>query len=527
MDNFIATESLIIELLLAASLVAIAVRRLRAPYTVGLVIAGLLITFHKPVHFELTPELILGLFVPPLVFEAGLHIELKRLRENLVPILVLAVPGVLLTTLVVGLVVSIGLNRSIGSGLVFGALISATDPVAVVAFFRKTSAPRRLAVLVEGESLFNDGIAIVIFNLALAGVIAASGSPSPLAAPGFVGAVIAFIRVSVGGFAIGLGLGWLTSRVIAQLDDYLIETTLTVALAFGAYVVAERLGVSGVLAVVAAGLVNGNIGPRGMSPTTRIVVFNFWECLAFVVNSLVFLMIGLDVNLPQLSSRPRPILTAVVAVLAGRAAAVYGLSWLLSRKRYALPMPYRHVLFWGGLRGAISLALVLSLPAAFGDRDLFRVMALGVVLFTLLGQATTIPVLIRRLGLIKHDEAELEYERRQGRLAAARAARDRLRRMFEEGVISESAWNQLEPEMESRVRASQEAQHALLIERPVLQAEEVGDARREGFRAQRAALLDLLGGGLISEEVYAQLVTEVDLELGGLSRAGVERPSTD
>jgi CPA1 family monovalent cation:H+ antiporter len=312
---------------------------------------------------------------------------------------------------------------------------------------------------------------------------------------------------------IGLGLGWLTARLIAQLDDYLIETTLTVALAFGAYAVAERLHVSGVLSVVGAGLVNGNIGPRGMSPTTRIVVFNFWECLAFVANSLVFLLIGLDENLPQIASRPGPIAAAVLAVVAGRAATVYGLSWLIDRRGRTVPPPYRHVLFWGGLRGAVALALALSLPAGFADRDLFRVMALGVVLFTLLAQATTIQVLTRRLGLSHHDAAELEYERRHGRLTAARAARDRLRGMVDEGMISQASWEQLEPELDRRLRESHDAQRALLQEEPALRAEEVADARREGSRAQRAALLGLLGAGMISEEVYAELVAEVDAGL--------------
>jgi NhaP-type Na+/H+ or K+/H+ antiporter len=165
MEQFLATETLIIELLLIVSLVAIAVRRLRVPYTVALVVVGLLITFQQPVQIDLTPELILALFVPPLIFEAAFHIEFQRLRENLIPILVLAIPGVLLTTVMVGVIVAVGANLSLTTALVFGALISATDPVAVVALFRALGAPKSLTVLMEGESLFNDGTAIVVFNL--------------------------------------------------------------------------------------------------------------------------------------------------------------------------------------------------------------------------------------------------------------------------------------------------------------------------------------------------------------------------
>jgi CPA1 family monovalent cation:H+ antiporter len=296
MEGFLSVETLTIELLFVAALVAIAARRLRLPYTVALVLVGLLITFRQPLEIELTPEIILALFVPPLVFEAAFHVEFRRLREALLPILVLAIPGVLLTTVIVGYIISAGLGISLSSALVFGALIAATDPVAVVALFRQIGAPKQLSVIVEGESLFNDGTAIVVFNLMLAAALPAAGGSTQTG--GIVAGIVDIVRVSAGGLVIGAGLGWLVAQLIARLDDYLIETTLTTVLAFGAYLVAERLHVSGVLAVVTAGIISGNYGPQGMSPTTRIVLFNFWEYLAFVANSLVFLLIGLDVNLP-------------------------------------------------------------------------------------------------------------------------------------------------------------------------------------------------------------------------------------
>jgi len=371
-EEFLATETLIIELLLIVSLVAIVVRRLRIPYTVALVVVGLVITFQQPIEIELTPELILALFVPPLVFEAAFHIDFRRLRDSLAPILVLAVPGVMLTTALVGLIVAAGANLPLSTALVFGALISATDPVAVVAVFRALGVPRRLGVLVEGESLFNDGTAIVVFNLLLAAALAGAGA-SRGAGFDLLAAAVEFVRVSAGGIGVGIGLGWLVSQLIARLDDYLIETTLTTVLAFGAYLVAERLDFSGVLAVVGAGIVNGNIGPRGMSPTTRIVLFNFWEHLAFVANSLVFLLIGLDVNIPQIAANIGPIAIAVLAVLASRALVVYGLTWLTGLRGPKTPRAYRHVLLWGALRGAIGLTLALSLPASLADRELLRV----------------------------------------------------------------------------------------------------------------------------------------------------------
>ena len=219
MEEFLATETLIIELLLIVSLVAIVVRRLRIPYTVALVVVGLVITFQQPIEIELTPELILALFVPPLVFEAAFHIDFRRLRDSLAPILVLAVPGVMLTTALVGLIVAAGANLPLSTALVFGALISATDPVAVVAVFRALGVPRRLGVLVEGESLFNDGTAIVVFNLVLAAALAGV-LPSPVICDGrgvggegcgagfdLLVAAVEFVRVSAGGIGVGIGLG--------------------------------------------------------------------------------------------------------------------------------------------------------------------------------------------------------------------------------------------------------------------------------------------------------------------------------
>ena len=322
MEGFLSVETLTIELLFVAALVAIAARRLRVPYTVALVLVGLLITFRQPLEIELTPEIILALFVPPLVFEAAFHVEFRRLREALLPILVLAIPGVLLTTVIVGYIISAGLGIPLSSALVFGALIAATDPVAVVALFRQLGAPKQLSVIVEGESLFNDGTAIVVFNLMLAAALPAAGSSTQ--AGGIVAGIADFVRVSAGGLAIGAGLGWLVAQLIARLDDYLIETTLTTVIAFGGYLVAERLHVSGVLAVVAAGIISGNYGPQGMSPTSRIVLFNFWEYLAFVANSLVFLLIGLDVNLPHLSANLAPIGAAILPVITSRLLVVYG-----------------------------------------------------------------------------------------------------------------------------------------------------------------------------------------------------------
>ncbi len=521
MENFLNTETLIIELLLIVSLVALVVRRLRIPYTVALVVVGLLITFQQPLQIDLTPELILSLFIPPLVFEAAFHLEFKSLRENWLPIVGLAIPGVLLTTAIVGAIVSWGVGISLTSGLVFGALIAATDPVAVVALFKALGAPKRLTTLVESESLFNDGTAIVIFKLMLVIALSATVGNTDAAHGGgsfdFLTATVDFVRVSAGGLLVGVGLGWIIAQIIARVDDYLIETMLTTVLAFGTYLVAERFHVSGVLAVVAAGIITGNVGLKGMSPTTRIVLFNFWEVLAFVANSLVFLLIGLDVNLREIGANIFPIGVALFAVLLSRALVVYGLTFLTNlRTANKVPLGFRHVLFWGGLRGAISLALALSLPAALAERNLLLVMTFGVVLFTLLAQGTTMQLLMRRLGIGQPEKLELEYERRHGRLLAAQAALRRVNEMHKSNMLSLTTFEGLEPELQKQVADANKAQTALLEKHPDLQTEEREDAILEGLRAQRAALTTMLSNGMISEAVYEELVGEVD---GQISQA--------
>lgn len=506
LDQFLTTESLIIELLLIVSIVAIAVRRLRIPYTVALVVVGLLITFQSTFKFELTRELILALFVPPLLFEAAFHLSFQELRRNLPAILLLAVPGVILTTFIIGGLLVFGIRLRLPTALVFGALIAATDPVAVVALFRTLGVPKRLTALIEGESLFNDGTAIVLFNLTLA--IALTGDFNP------VDSLINFFTISIGGIVVGLVLGWLVAQLIARVDNYLIETTLTTVLAFGSYLVAERIGVSGVLAVVAAGLVNGNTSQYGMSPTSRIVIFNFWEYVAFLTNSILFLLIGLQVNITALVASWQSILWAILAVFVARIIVVYGLSWLGRRLVEPIPLSWQHILNWGDLRGAVSLALALSLPLSMGaERDLLRVMTFGVVLFTLLVQSTTMAPLIRWLRIITRSEAQVQYELQHARLTAMRSAVTRLDRLHNDGLLSSHTWEKLKRFITSQASDLAQKVRGMLLADPVLEAEELDTGWREMLRAQRASLLSLRQDGVISDEAFEQLSSDIDAQL--------------
>jgi CPA1 family monovalent cation:H+ antiporter len=503
MDPITEAETIIIELLLVISLVAIVVQYLRIPYTLALVVGGLILGFVEPLSVELTSELILAFFVPPLVFEAAFHMDFKELRDNMRLLLVLAVPGVIITMLIVGYMLTWTTSLSLVTALVFGALVSATDPVSVIALFRTLGVPKRLTALVEGESLLNDGTAIVVFSAVLA--VALTGEVDVAAS------VVDFIKVVAGGVSVGLILGWMTSNLIARVDNHLIETTLTTVLAYGSYLVAEQFHFSGVLAVVTAGLLNGNIGPRGMSPTTRIILSNFWEYAAFLVNSLIFLLIGLQIRIPALLESWQPILAAIAAVLVARIIVVYVLSHSV-RHRETIPMKWRHVLAWGGLRGAISLALALSLPPQLGyaNREMLQVMAFGVVLFTLFVQGMTIGPLVRRLKINAIDATQQEYELRHARLVALQESEKHLDTIYRKGLITRYTWENLKPTLSRQTTELANSVRDLLHSNPELASQALEAARRELLRAQRSALLGLKVDGVISDSTFEQLVVEID-----------------
>jgi len=500
--NIFLTIEITIGLLLLASLIGIVTERLRVPYTTGLVLIGLVLAFGGRQDINVSPQLILGLLVPPLIYEAAFQVKARDLFRDLAPIISLAIPGVLLTTFLVGGVLYWGTDFSLITALLFGSLIAATDPVAVVALFRSLGVPKRLQLLIEGESLFNDGTAIVIFNLMI--TIAVTGYFN------LADSVINFMLVAGGGLVIGFVLGLLISLAISTIDNPLIETTLTSVLAFGSYIIAEQFHVSGVLAVVAAGIVSGNLGPQRMAPTTRILVYNFWEYAAFLANSFIFLLIGLQIDLNIILTDWNAILWAILAVLVARAASIYGLSWIGS----GVPMRFKHVLYWGGLRGAISLALALSLPASLGDqRAVIQSMAFGVVLFTLLVQGSTMKPLINRMGLIEKSKAQTEYESLNARAVMARTAYNQLESMYNDGILSRHVWSILSTPIEKHADTLLDAAARTMSSHPDVEIRELESAIQEALKTERAALRTLLRDGNISEETFAELVHEVDSAL--------------
>jgi Na+:H+ antiporter len=386
---------LFVALLTAAVVVALVVRRIAIPYTVGLVLLGLVVAFFVPTHaFEVTPELVLAVLLPGLVFEASYKIELDDLRRTFGGIALLAVPGVILSAAVVAIVLYLATGLPIELGFVVGAMVAATDPAAVIATFKQLGTPRRLSTLVEGESLFNDGTGLVVFAVAVRAV-QTTVTPSE--------AVVSVILTVVVSAVVGAAAGWLASRVMATVDDHLIELTISVVTAYGTYLIADYFHESGIIATVVAGVVLGNYGrSRGMSMNTQEVLDVVWEFLAFLLTALVFLLVGLAISVPSLFEALPSILWGVVAILVGRALVVYGLlggaSRLVRRRGRGrdIPTTWLNVMFWAGLRGAVAVAMALALPLDFPQRALLQEITFGVVLFTLLVQGTTVELVVAR-----------------------------------------------------------------------------------------------------------------------------------
>jgi monovalent cation:H+ antiporter, CPA1 family len=393
-----------LSLLGLAILVALAARRLRLPYTVGLVLAGAAVAATRShAGVALTHDLIFDVVLPPLLFEAALNLRWNDLRRDLVPVIALSTLGVALCALVAagGLVALLG--WPIESALVFGALVSATDPIAVIALIKESRVTGRLSLLIEAESLFNDGAAAVLFTLIL--VWAAHG---PAAAQDPLGAVTTFLIVAGGGLAAGFGIGLIAVTIAGTSEDHLVETALTVVAAFGSFLIAEHFGASGVLASVTAGMTMGNLGVLtekerfglSITPHGRAFVLEFWEFAAFLANSLVFLLIGSALATVDFAREGLLSLMLVIALaLLGRAVAVYPVSFVFLRSRWAIPLNQQHLMWWGGLRGALALALALALPADMPRRDDILISTFAVVAFSVIVQGLTAPLALKALRL--------------------------------------------------------------------------------------------------------------------------------
>jgi len=382
------------------------------PYTLLLVIVGLGLAFVDVRLVNLSPGLILSIFLPPLLFEAAWNLKWPGLKQDFLPISLYATAGVVISIAGIALALNRLVEMPLATALLVGASLSATDPVSVIALFRELGVGKRLTTLMEGESLFNDGVAVVAFSL-LVGLALGDQLTIPTTLARFV----TFVGIGIGiGSATGFGISYLTQR----FDLPMVEQSLTLVSAYSTYLITEDLGGSGVIGVVTTGLVLGNFGSRiGMNPRTRLIVTEFWDFLAFFVNSIIFLLIGDQIRFGVLGDNLGVIAVTIGAMLLTRAIASYGLGILSNGlRRSQISWQEQTVLFWGGLRGSVSIALALSVPVTLGAREEIVATVFGAVLFTLLVQGLTTKPLLEALGLLNEQTMRQQYSEATARWMA-------------------------------------------------------------------------------------------------------------
>jgi len=498
---------LVIMALLATGIVASGVfRKLPIPYTVILIIIGIVLarlsevwTVLEPLDdFQLTPDLVLFIFLPALIFESALNLNARQLIKDITPVLTLAVPALLISTALVGVGLWWLLPVDLIVALLFGALISATDPVAVIALFKELGTPDRLTVMVEGESLFNDATAIVVVTILLGLYAAAPTSGWDVAATATAQFVLVFFGGVLAGTVFGFIISWMMTRFAHVTSSVLI---LSLVLAYVSFVVAEHyLHVSGVMAVVSCAIIFGIFGVPRLSREAVELMRETWEFIAQICNTLLFLFVGMLVDFNSLLTEVWYILFAVFLVQASRAALVYS-SVPLIEKVFSLPhvtMGERHIMFWGGLKGGLAIAIVLSLPVDLPGRELLIHLTLGVVLFSMLVNAPSIRPLIRTFGLDSLSAEELA-ELKRGIIGGRSEVNHILDRFSKSGFLSKAGHHKVKNET-----------NGILMQ---LMPEVIGD---DEFRYQRLNALnveiqeleDLFKAGVLTQYLYLDLRNE-------------------
>lgn len=510
----------------------------RFPYTIALLLAGFVVSVvgvtvtsgDRLIDIRLTHDLIFLVLLPPLLFEGAATTDLERFRRNIVPIVTLAAVGLVSSVILLGVIGSWAFSFPLITALLFAAMALPTDPVSVLALFEELGVPERLAVLVEGESLINDGIGVVLFSTFL--VFAEQGTTAEtLLKPHELATVSAEILLSsIGGLVVGFAAGYAIYSVMVNLDDQMTEIVLTFILAYGSFLLAEHylpllLGfhVSGVIATVVAGLFIGNRGAEyAMSPQTKVSIFNSLETAAFIVNTFIFVMIGVATPVNQLVENIDLILIAIPLVLLARAAVVYPIAGVVNRvSEPPLSFNYQHVLVWGGLHGSIPIALALgletaNLPSAFPTVEL-KAMVFGVAAFSLVVQGLTMGRLLDRLGVVTKSESEQLYEVLLGRVRAVDAALDAADALKASGEIPPEVYDDFTEEYRREKEDLGATISALLRDHPELRQQQLRAAERRLLQDEKSTVMDSVRRGVISGDTGDALIREVNLKLDRLS----------
>ncbi len=503
------TETLVVTLMLVAALVAIAVDRLRIPYTVALVLVGLALGLAGAFsEISLTSDLILQAFLPPLLFEGAINMDLDDLVRRWRQVAVLAIVG----TAVSAVAIALGLVAVPGMALelaaVLAVILAATDPVSVLAVFKEHGVGTGLRTLMEGESIFNDALAIVLYLIA---VEVAFGTEGVTVQQGLTD----FGTEVVLGVAAGALVGFAAHQLMSALDDHLVEITLSLITAYGAYLLADRVGGSGVIATVVGGLLIGNYGTRvAMSASSRLALLDFWEVISFLANSALFLVIGIEFDIGDMRGDTL-IATgvAILGMLVARALIAFGLLRLFRGDRVAASVPdqWRMAVFWGGLRGSVPIALVLGLP----ERSIAGVDAVsvvfGVVLFSLLVQGSTYKPVLDRLGLTSRSDELTAYETVLAEAIGLRAARRELDSMRSTGEIAPVLYEELRQEIDDRLSEADEGLSGLSRDLDSVRQRQTRLAARRLASAQKRAIAEALRAGRVGVDVARGYMRDLDL----------------
>ncbi|MCU0684629.1 MAG: sodium:proton antiporter [Polyangiaceae bacterium] len=489
-------EALLLVLAVGA-LVAIAAKRVDAPYNVALVLVGLVLVLLDVLpQTPLDPEVVLVAFLPVLVFEAAFFADAGHLREMRGPILALALPGVALSLLATAGVAAFALSLPFGAALLLGALLAITDTVSVLLAFRSVRVPHRLAAIMEGESLFNDGTALVLVTLTAAAVGGTAFDP--------VHTARALVIAIAGGAAVGAAFGAIGAAVLRATPDHLTAILASGVFVFGAALVAERGHASPVIAVVVVGLALGRAARRSLGPSRLLAMRGFWETSSFALNVIIFLLVGMQIEARMLIDEAASIGLALVALHAGRAAAVYGCMALVRLPgSERVPASWQHVMVAGNIKGSLSMAAALSLPADLPYRDRILTIVFGVTFVTLVTQALPFRRLLRALG-VALGPTDAAFERARATLVAARSGQAGLDELLAAGLLSRKA--------HAERRAS--FQHQVIQAENVLRAAPSSiDGRQVDLallNAQKSALLEGARRGVLNADAAAEHANELD-----------------
>lgn len=529
-----------------ASIVAIFAKLIRWPYTITLVLAGIFVVIlglEAPEDFELDRDLIFHILLPPLLFEGALHMRLSYLRENAKVITLLVLPGLMISVFLVAILLNLAFPvYPFIILLLFAAIIIPTDPASILAFYKEMKVPKKLRSIVEGESVFDDGLAIVLFSVILGVILVAyptAGSMS-VSSDDILSGVGLFLKLSFLGILLGVVLGYGAYLVMRKIDDKFTEVMITVILAFGIFALAEAVEASGVLAVVVAGLILGNYGTRvAMAPSTRMTLLNFWSFLAFAVTSFLFILVGMNVSLSGIWDNIWLIVAGILCLWLARALMIFVIGRVMNRNKTELPGRWQMTMWWGGLRGAIPIAMALSIPTyvvfiadndpgniLFPYRDTIIAVTFGVVLGTLIIQGFTLRPLLRRLGFYGVSIKEAEQEEKE--IAALLTdSMSELKTLEEEGDLSKQGYEWLSSRFANINSQLITEMGTLIQEHGFIPKEEYIYTVHEALEQKKKVVSDAWARNLISGATGEKLIFEIESQISALTHETLDsRPRT-